>query len=257
MTATATAEATTQATDPGSDVHRDRPARRRLAVEVKSLDASGAFSGYAAVFGVRDELDDVIEPGAFAGTLADWQARGTWPRVHWRHGASIGHVTLAREDERGLYVEGQLWTDHRVGAMAYGEMQSVLADPTGGLGVYLSFEYWAGDHRVEGGVRYLATVELGDDITLTTNPVNREAELIELKSGDVPSIRQAEQRLREAGFSRAAAKAVLAGGYGALRDAAERKGDDPDDEPAGGEALRPILEKLQSVNHGSADDNGD
>ena len=46
-------------------------ARERISCpfELKSVDDSGTFTGYASVFGVVDWWDDVVEAGAFADSL--------------------------------------------------------------------------------------------------------------------------------------------------------------------------------------------
>ena len=44
--------------------------------EVKAVQEDGFFSGYASVFGNEDSYGDIVIKGAFAETIADWQARG-------------------------------------------------------------------------------------------------------------------------------------------------------------------------------------
>ena len=45
------------------------------------------FEGYGAVFGNVDSYGDVIQPGAFADTLAAAHKSGTWPAMLLQHGA--------------------------------------------------------------------------------------------------------------------------------------------------------------------------
>ncbi len=51
--------------------------------EVKFADgaAAGTFSGYGAVFSNEDYGGDVILPGAFTETLAEWKAKGKLPKM--------------------------------------------------------------------------------------------------------------------------------------------------------------------------------
>ena len=41
--------------------------------ELKFLAESGTFEGYASVFGVTDNVNDMITPGAFRDSLVRWQ----------------------------------------------------------------------------------------------------------------------------------------------------------------------------------------
>lgn len=67
------------------------------------------FAGYAAIFGKRDLGGDVIQPGAFARSLAKRAADGPLP-VFWQHRPDrrIGTIDMIAEDERGLRVIGTL-----------------------------------------------------------------------------------------------------------------------------------------------------
>lgn len=84
----------------------------------------GQFVGYASVFGNIDSYGDVVMPGAFANTLAEWKASGNSLPVLYGHNMSdpefnIGHVLDAAEDERGLRVRSQLDLDSPKGAASY------------------------------------------------------------------------------------------------------------------------------------------
>jgi len=73
------------------------------------------FAGYAAIFGRRDRGGDVVQAGAFAGTLA--RSDGSMPLL-WQHDPArpIGRVEYLREDRRGLRVIGRL-ADMRAAAL--------------------------------------------------------------------------------------------------------------------------------------------
>lgn len=69
----------------------------------------GEFIAYASVFGNKDSYGDIVEPGAFADTLTEWNAKDAPIPALWGHNMSdpdynIGHVISAEEDEKGLKV---------------------------------------------------------------------------------------------------------------------------------------------------------
>ena len=88
-----------------------------IAFDVKALDESGAFEGYASVFDIVDGFDDRVAPGAFAASLASSRG-GRGVKMLWQHDASepIGAWDSITEDARGLYVRGRLLPDGRPGA---------------------------------------------------------------------------------------------------------------------------------------------
>ena len=200
-------------------------------VEFKSIDDAGRFVGYAAAFATLDLLDDIILPGAFADTIGTWTIRGTWPRVRWHHGDTIGHVTAMAEDDTGLRVEGQLWIDD--GAIA--ELRDLIRSGQKAPG--LSFGFHAVEADLDGNVRTIRRLELIDDITLTWRPVNPATQLVEMKG-----LRLAETSLRDAGFSRRQAKAIVADGYRAIR----QRDADAEMLAAG---LQGLLTTLRTINH--------
>jgi len=64
------------------------------------VQVSLAFTGYAAVWDRRDRAGDVFRRGAFGGARL--------VPLLWQHrGAAVGEA-VAREDERGLRVEGRV-----------------------------------------------------------------------------------------------------------------------------------------------------
>ncbi len=86
-----------------------RPVERKFAgVALEDVEADGAFSGYASLFGKVDLSRDAVEPGAFRRTL---RRRGPESvRMLFQHDPNqpIGRWTEIREDARGLFVRGRL-----------------------------------------------------------------------------------------------------------------------------------------------------
>jgi hypothetical protein len=75
-------------------------------VRLKAEGDAATFSGYASVFGGVDAVGDTIVKGAFASTL---RTHGL-PKMFFNHQWSmpIGKWTVTKEDDHGLYVEGEL-----------------------------------------------------------------------------------------------------------------------------------------------------
>jgi HK97 family phage prohead protease len=74
-------------------------------VSLKFDGDTGVFSGYASVFGGVDSYGDTIIKGAFEATL-----RNRKPKMFFNHAWTmpIGKWTKAKEDDKGLWVEGEL-----------------------------------------------------------------------------------------------------------------------------------------------------
>ncbi|MFF0389670.1 HK97 family phage prohead protease [Kitasatospora sp. NPDC004615] len=75
--------------------------------------AEGQFTALVSVFGNEDSAGDVVVPGAFTQTLADWAAKGDPIPVIWSHdwGDPFSHVGIvldAQETPEGLLVTGQI-----------------------------------------------------------------------------------------------------------------------------------------------------
>ncbi|MFB7798941.1 HK97 family phage prohead protease [Isoptericola sp. NPDC056134] len=84
----------------------------------------GQFSAYASVFGNEDSYGDVVVPGAFEKTLADWAAKDSEIPLLFGHRMddpdfNIGHVVSAVEDEKGLLVTAQLDLESPKAAQVY------------------------------------------------------------------------------------------------------------------------------------------
>lgn len=83
-------------------------------VQIKAYDdESGIFEAIVSVFGNKDSYGDVVMPGAFTESLAEWAAKGDPIPCYWSHRMddpdfNIGQVLDAKEVEKGLWVKGQL-----------------------------------------------------------------------------------------------------------------------------------------------------
>lgn len=199
----------------------------------EGMDAkTGDFAGYGAVFGNTDSHGDVVEPGAFLDSLEQWRAKGSLPAMKLMHGSvanpfsgsdlPVGKWKTMREDARGLYVEGKLSgmeTDR--GRFHYALMQDGALS---GLSVgYKAVRHVRGTGEIK---RRLQTVKLVE-VSLVPEGSNDQALITELKSwtdGDLPTVRQFEQFLREAGdFSKTVAAAIATKAAPHLRGEPEAK----------------------------------
>lgn len=204
------------------------------------------FEGYGAAFGNVDAYGDVIEPGAFADTLADARKSGRWPAMLLQHGGwgmgaedmtPIGIWTDLAEDGKGLRATGRL-ADTARGREAFALLKMEPRPALDGLSIgYLPKKFELGTKPSEPR-RRLQAVDL-IEISLVTFPANPKARVSAVKSARGLGIKDAEKALRDAGFSRTEAKAVLAEGFHSLplRDA----GDGADDTLA---ALRRLTATL-------------
>lgn len=78
----------------------------------------GQFRALVSVFGNLDSYGDVIAPGAFTESLAEWEASGDPIPVIWSHKwddpfAHIGTVISAVETDRGLEIVGEISAEER------------------------------------------------------------------------------------------------------------------------------------------------
>jgi HK97 family phage prohead protease len=183
-------------------------------VEVKLVPSfdTGEISGYGAVFGNIDNHGDVIEPGAFAKSLADHLAGRTRPVMLWNHNPDrpIGAWESFVEDATGLKLSGRINTDVQAGREALSLIkQGAVA------GLSIGYRVMPGGAQLDGrtGVRRLKSVAL-HEVSITPFPSNRLATITEAKS--FGSARDFEHFLRESGVSRAAATKLAAGGWPAL-----------------------------------------
>lgn len=89
----------------------------------------GEFIGYASVFGVKDTCGDVVQKGAFAKTLTDWDTKSVPIPLLWGHNTAdpdmnIGHIVTAEEDDHGLKVHGRLDVTNPKAAQTYKLLKS-------------------------------------------------------------------------------------------------------------------------------------
>lgn len=180
---------------------------RSFAIQIKAAGDDGSIEGYGSVFGVLDNWDDVIDKGAFSASLAEHKSAGTMPAMLWQHDADhpIGIWTEMVEDAKGLRVKGQLALDTVKGQEARALLKMGAIN---GLSIGFISKQWSYD--VETDVRTLTEVDLWE-VSLVTFPANEKARVTNVKSSpdDVHTRKDAEGILRQAGFSKSDATALV------------------------------------------------
>ena len=199
--------------------------RKFAELDLARLAEDGTFEGYASLFGRVDLGRDVVEPGAFARSLARRGAAGV--RMLFQHDPNqpIGTWTDIREDARGLLVRGRL-------ASGVGKAREVLELMRGGAldGLSIGFRTVKARKDARSGVRHILEADLWE-ISVVTFPMLPEARVASVKAGGaLPTVRQFERWLtRDARLSRREARVVITKGFASLlgaRDAAGEQGAD-------------------------------
>lgn len=180
-----------------------------LPLEVKRLEAGGAFEGYASVFNVVDNHNDVIFRGAFERSLCARQLNEI--KLLWQHRTDepIGVIDELCEDARGLFVKGRLLLDVARAKEAHALLKSKAVQ-----GMSIGYTVKEFDIDAKTGVRILLDIDLWE-ISLVTFPANAQAGVTAIKGGVPKTMREFEHFLRDAGFSRRQAKSLAAHGFGA------------------------------------------
>ena len=197
--------------------------RKFAELDLARLAEDGTFEGYASLFGRVDLGRDVVEPGAFARSLARRGAAGV--RMLFQHDPNqpIGTWTDIREDARGLLVRGRL-------ASGVGKAREVLELMRGGAldGLSIGFKTVRAIHDPVADIRTIHEADLWE-ISVVTFPMLPDARVSEVKARTaLPSVRTFERWLtRDAGLTRSQARIVIAKGFSSLtrgRDAADDAG---------------------------------
>lgn len=178
---------------------------KEATAEVKALgddEPEGTFEALISVFNVVDSYGDVVMPGAFTDTLANWAAKGDPIPTIWSHQWSdiwshIGGAVSATQTERGLLVKALLDLENPTAAQAYKLMkQRRITQFSFGFDVV---EAGWGIRKNEDGVeqdvyelRKLDLLEVGPCLV----GVNRSTELVSIKGQ--PPARQASVSERKA-----------------------------------------------------------
>lgn len=181
-------------------------------VSLKMDGDTGKFSGYASVFGGVDSYGDTIIKGAFESTL-----RNAKPKMFFNHDWTmpIGKWTKAKEDDHGLFVEGELTQGLSLSADVRAAMKHGTLDGLS-IGGFLK----AGDYEeTEKGriirkwsqLAEVSPVVFPADGSARIDPSSVKSEQFLSDIESIETIRDFEYFLRDAGsFSKGAALALSA-----------------------------------------------
>lgn len=228
----------------------------RMATAISEVKFAGeademSFEGYGAHFNNVDAYGDVIEPGAFAKSLAAHKAAGTAPLMLLEHGFSAAPLPVGvweemSEDGKGLRVKGRLLptTDGR---------DTYIALKAGAING-LSIGYRVTEHVMrsnpEDPRRRIKAADLVE-VSIVAMPANGLARVQAVKAmagktadelkAEITRLSDLGDLLREAaGWSRSQTEAVLSN-----FQAKAARG-----EPGGDEAILAAAERLlKSLNH--------
>lgn len=207
---------------------------RDFAFELKASGDQGQFTGYGNVYGIVDDGDDIVQAGAFAESLADWQSKGRMPPVLWQHSSRdpIGAYTAISEDGTGLRVQGQLCMDTQRGKEAFALLKMSAIS-----GLSIGFMTREDSFDQKTGVRTIKKADLWE-CSLVTFPQNDAARVSTVKAiENITDLKSAERYLREdCGLSRSEATAFMS----------RIKGLGQSDSAADEAAKREIEQKLRS-----------
>ena len=178
--------------------------------QVKLDGDSGRFAGYASVFGGVDSYGDTIIKGAYDHTL---RKHGK-PKMFIQHDANglpAGKWSITKEDDHGLYVEGELTPGMSKSEDAKAALKHGTID---GLSIGYMLKKDDSEETEKGG-RLIRRVSHLLEISLVTFPADAAArvDLSSIKSEEIEqleTIRDFERLLRDVGaFDQVTAKRLV------------------------------------------------
>nr|WP_314437600.1 HK97 family phage prohead protease [uncultured Brevundimonas sp.] len=200
-----------------------------VALDIKAIGDDGVIEGYASVWDVVDSYNEAVERGAFNASLAASRREKRSIKMLYQHDSfqPIGVWDELDEDETGLRVRGRLLKDASVkAAETYALIREGALDE-------LSIGYREVETKKDParpGVLLLKQLNLREVSVVTFGALSVNARIDSVKSildgGELPTVRQFEEHLRDAGFSKSLAAAIAAKATPHLRGEPEVKADD-------------------------------
>jgi len=215
-------------------------------VDLKADGDSGRFSGYASVFGGVDSYGDTIVKGAFELSLKKYGK----PKMFFGHNwgsLPIGKWTVAKEDDHGLYVEGELTLASSMGRDVYAALKHGTLDGLSVGGFVVKGDY---DETETGRVirrwsvlKEISPVTFQADSAATIDLASVKGQDLTEAIAEVETIRDLERLLRDAaGFSKGAATALVARVKAVLGVVGE-----PEPQSAEAKALADVLSRVNAL----------
>lgn len=145
----------------------------RARIEFKSGDEPGTFTGMASTFGNLDRAGDIVQPGAFAASIA---RSGGRVKLLYQHDPlrPIG-VGAVWESSAGLHLKGRLSLGTRDGMETYALLREGVLDS-----MSIGYETKRSS-RGKNGARLLEVIDL-HEISVVTFPANISAVVESVKA---------------------------------------------------------------------------
>lgn len=186
-----------------------------IVLDAKALDDEGNIEGLAVGYGDVDHGNDIVMQGA-----VQLEGRKSIPMLlHHDRKRPVGAWSEFKDTVDGLMVKGRFSQT----TAARDAREDVKAGAITGL----SMGFITKKHRFEGKSRHLLEVGL-HEISLVTVPMHNRTRILSVKdilgAGELPSVRQFEEFLRDAGgFSKTMAAAIASKATPHLRGEPEAK----------------------------------
>lgn len=178
-------------------------------VKLENFEVNGLkISGYASVFNGVDAVGDTILPGAFEDALKVGMPKMFFNHDQW--GVPIGKWTNAYEDEKGLYVEGELTEGNSTAEEVKAALQHGTVDGLS-IGFTMKRDGFTYDDKTD--TRLIKKISRLYEVSVVTFPCDDNARINEVKMEDIEGIkseRDLEKVLRDSGLSRNQALAFCA-----------------------------------------------
>lgn len=217
-----------------------------IPLEIKSL-SDREFEGHGSVFKNVDLGGDIVLPGAFKRSLKEHKDSGQLPQMFWMHDPSRvpGKWLDMHEDKKGLVVRGVL-ADTDLG----NEIHTLLKmDAVRGL----SIGYVTRDQDFDkDGNRLIKEADLWE-VSVVSLPMNPLAQVAHVKSrlsaaGEyVPTVREFERLLRDAGCSLKIAKTLCSRLYDDSNGMLEEEPRDAEVDDEAAKAAISLLDKIRAA----------
>ena len=194
------------------------------AFELKAL-SEGEFEGYGSTFGNIDLGGDVVMPGAFKATLAEYKAAGSMPAMLWSHRMDQvpGKWLAMEEDSNGLFVKGQF------AKTTLGKDSRELLKMDAVRGLSIGYSVADATYR-DDGIRLIKEADLYE-VSIVSIPMNPQAQISAVKSllleqredGGLAELkRDCERFLRTQGLAKQSAMERVAKFFDATAATAEK-----------------------------------
>lgn len=140
----------------------------------------GRITGYGSKFGLVDSYNEIVQPGAFKKSLARLTKAKAIIPILWQHDADvpIGGWDSYKEDDIGLYLEGDLDLDTQAGREAWSAVKKGYVSGLS-IGYYeVKADPWSWDNK---DPRNLYELDLRET-SVVTFPALKEARLDAVKA---------------------------------------------------------------------------